>query len=85
MTATTSVLHEVVIAEWWLDTDRKIVISLNQYVGGDWCFVSVIWSRTDDGTLNPDRSFWVRVEHVERLAAAVEKARCGAVARDLIP
>jgi hypothetical protein len=78
-----SVLHEVVIDEWWLDTEQKLVLSLVAYAG-EWRCVLVIWSRAEDGTLNPSVSFSVHVEHLERLATAMKKAHRGAVERDVI-
>jgi hypothetical protein len=41
--------------------------------------------RAEDGSIRPGRGLALSVRHLERLTATVEKARRGAVARDLIP
>jgi len=76
--------HTAVMDEWPLDDDRRVVIALILFQGR-WRVEGRIWFRADDGSIRPGRGLALGVKHLERLAAAIEKTRRGAVARDLIP
>jgi hypothetical protein len=76
--------HTAVIDEWPIDDDRRVVIALIHHEGR-WRVDGRIWMRAEDGSIHPGKGLALAVKHLERLAGALEKARRGAVARDLIP
>jgi hypothetical protein len=76
--------HTVVMDDWPLDDDRRVVIALIHHEGR-WRVDARIWFHADDGSIRPGKGLALPIRHLERLAAAIDKARCGAVARDLIP
>ena len=76
--------HTIIMDEWPVGDDRWIVVSLVEF-DGRWRLDLRIWFRAEDGSVRPGRGLGLRVWHLDRLAAAIEKARRGAVARELIP
>jgi hypothetical protein len=76
--------HTAVMDEWQLDDNRRVVVALI-YFDGRWRVEGRTWFRADDGSIRPGGGLVLGIQHLERLAAAIAKARRGAVARDLIP
>ena len=76
--------HSVVMDQWPLDDNRRVEIALILFEDR-WRVDCRIWFRADDGSMCPGRGLALGIKHLERLAAAIEKVRRGAVARDLIP
>jgi hypothetical protein len=69
--------------EWLLDDDHTCVVALVEQQGR-WRIDARIWFRAENGSLRPGKGLALGIRHLERLAAAIEKAHRGAVGRLLI-
>jgi hypothetical protein len=75
--------YTAVMDESSLDDDRTVIVALIDHEGR-WRVDARVWFRAEDGIPRPGKGLALGVRHVERLAAAIEKARRGAAARFLI-
>ena len=75
--------YTATIDQWWIDRERIVIVSLIEFAGR-WRFDGRVWFLNDQGVLCPGRGLALQIQHLPRLAAAVDKACRGAIARDLI-